>query len=400
MNRSKTLRLILTITLSLSYSYTLHAQSFSINTDGSEADTSAMLDIKSITKGLLVPRMTKPQRNAIYQPATGLMIYQTGPDSAGFHYYNGSSWNWFATATSSWNTTGNAGISAATQFLGTTDNNPLVFRTGNTERMRLTTNNELGIGTTTPNSTYGFAKVEIASEGFLAPTDLLIRNAASNAGYAPGLVFQHARGTLAAPLAVVNGDYAAALNVYAYDGTNYQLSQGIDFYTDGAVSGGIAPGRITFSTMNTSGVYSARMTIKNDGKIGINNTSPSSSLQVSGSFAVNVTLGLGGGASGTPVQISSQNAYIGLSPTGGNDYYELPDPATCPGRIYYIRNNNNPGADYAYIRSGGAGQICSGSGSCLGTGNYYAITTGDPNPVPKTVICISDGTNWTVGRID
>lgn len=380
----------------------LNAQSFSINTDGSAADTSAMLDIKSLSKGLLVPRMTKTQRNAIYQPATGLIIYQTGPDSAGFHYYDGGAWSWFTTPANnaSWKLSGNGGTNPSTQFIGTTDNNPLVFRTGNAELMRLTTNNELGIGTSTPNSSYGFAKVEIASEGFGAPTDLLVRNAANNAGYAPGLVFQHARGTLAAPTAVVNGDYLSTIVSMSHDGTNYIQSFGIDMYADGTVSTGIVPGRFEFRTMNTAGNYGARMVIKNDGKVGIGTATPSSNLQVSGSFAVNVTLGLTGGASGTPVQISSQNAYIGLSPTGGNDYYELPDPATCAGRIYYIRNNNNPGADYAYIRSGGSGQVCSGGGGCLGTGNYYAITTGDPNPVPKTVICISDGTNWTVGRID
>lgn len=386
--------------ITLIYSQTLNAQSFSINTDGSVADTSAILDIKSIAKGLLVPRMNKTQRNAIYQPATGLLVYQAGPDSTGFHYYDGGSWNWLATPATTWALTGNSGTNASTNFIGTTDNNPLVFRTQGSELMRLTTNKELGIGTSTPNSSYGFAKVEIASEGFGAATDLLIRNAANSAGYAPGLVFQHARGTLAAPLAVVNGDYAAALSVFTYDGAAYQLSQGIDFYTDGAVSAGITPSRIQFFTTNTAGNTGVRMVIKNDGKIGINNTAPSSTLQVNGTFAVNVSLGLNGGASGAPVQISSQNAYIGLSPAAGNDYYELPDPTTCPGRIYYIRNNNNPGADYAYIRSGGSGQVCSGSGGCLGAGNYYAITTGDPNPVPKTVICISDGTNWTVGRID
>jgi hypothetical protein len=41
--------------------------------------------------GLLVPRMTETQRDAISPAATGLMIYQTD-GTAGFYYYNGSSW--------------------------------------------------------------------------------------------------------------------------------------------------------------------------------------------------------------------------------------------------------------------------------------------------------------------
>lgn len=67
------------------------AQSVSINTDGTKADTSAILDMKSTTKGLLVPRMTAAQRNAIFTPATGLLVYQTD-GSTGFYYYTGSAW--------------------------------------------------------------------------------------------------------------------------------------------------------------------------------------------------------------------------------------------------------------------------------------------------------------------
>ena len=54
-------------------------------------DASSALDITSITKGLLIPRMTKTQRDEISSPATGLMIYQTD-GTVGFYYYNGSSW--------------------------------------------------------------------------------------------------------------------------------------------------------------------------------------------------------------------------------------------------------------------------------------------------------------------
>src|ERR1700754_1012407 len=54
-------------------------------------DASSLLEIKSTKKGLLIPRMTKAQRDAISNPATGLMIYQTN-SNAGFYYYNGTVW--------------------------------------------------------------------------------------------------------------------------------------------------------------------------------------------------------------------------------------------------------------------------------------------------------------------
>ncbi|MBI3943676.1 MAG: hypothetical protein HY326_11740 [Chloroflexi bacterium] len=50
-----------------------------------------------------------------------------------------------------WLLGGNGGTNPATQFLGTTDGQPLGFRTGNTERMRLDTNGRLGIGVSVPN---------------------------------------------------------------------------------------------------------------------------------------------------------------------------------------------------------------------------------------------------------
>jgi hypothetical protein len=53
---------------------------------------SAALDITSTTQGLLIPRMLAGDRTAIDTPATGLMVYQTD-GTAGFYYYNGSSWS-------------------------------------------------------------------------------------------------------------------------------------------------------------------------------------------------------------------------------------------------------------------------------------------------------------------
>ncbi len=48
-----------------------------INADNSAPDNSAMLDVKSTSKGLLIPRMTTADRDVIESPADGLMIFNT-----------------------------------------------------------------------------------------------------------------------------------------------------------------------------------------------------------------------------------------------------------------------------------------------------------------------------------
>jgi hypothetical protein len=52
---------------------------------------SAAFEVDSTTKGLLLPRMTKTQRDAIGSPAAGLMVYQTD-NTPGLRVYNGTSW--------------------------------------------------------------------------------------------------------------------------------------------------------------------------------------------------------------------------------------------------------------------------------------------------------------------
>lgn len=78
----------------------IYAQNVGINADGSVPDGSAMLDVKSTTGGILIPRMSEAQKDAISAPATGLMVYQTN-NTAGFYYYNGSVWTLIGTGSGS-----------------------------------------------------------------------------------------------------------------------------------------------------------------------------------------------------------------------------------------------------------------------------------------------------------
>ncbi len=71
---------------------------------GIEPDDSAMLDVSSTEKGMLIPRMTSVQRLAITNPANGLLVFDT--DEIAFYFCDGENWNKLIDENSSSNFTG------------------------------------------------------------------------------------------------------------------------------------------------------------------------------------------------------------------------------------------------------------------------------------------------------
>lgn len=115
-------------------------------------DASAGLEVSFNNRGILIPRVTLTGINdnaTIPQPATSLLVYNTnagmgGGGGAGYYYNAGTpaapNWTRIATGIASgtpWNITGNSGTNPATNFIGTTDNTALVFRTNNIPSGRL-----------------------------------------------------------------------------------------------------------------------------------------------------------------------------------------------------------------------------------------------------------------------
>ena len=80
-------------------------------------NASSLLEMVSTSKGLLIPRMTIAQRNAIATPATGLLIYLTD-GTKGFYYYSGTGWAAVGSTTSANKTLSNlSAITAVSQSL-------------------------------------------------------------------------------------------------------------------------------------------------------------------------------------------------------------------------------------------------------------------------------------------
>jgi trimeric autotransporter adhesin len=104
-------------------------------------NASSLLEIKSSNRGLLIPRInlvSETDEVTIANPATSLLLYNTNallPDGEGYYFWNATRWSKFATrsnlANLAWGTAGNAATNPANDFIGTTDNKPLVFKTNN-----------------------------------------------------------------------------------------------------------------------------------------------------------------------------------------------------------------------------------------------------------------------------
>ena len=80
---------IVTLLAAVLITATTYAQ---IGINNETPDASAALDITSTTAGLLIPRMTNAQRQAISNPAAGLQVFVTDFDSGSFMFYNGTEW--------------------------------------------------------------------------------------------------------------------------------------------------------------------------------------------------------------------------------------------------------------------------------------------------------------------
>ena len=106
-----------------------------INLDGSLPSASAMLDIKSTDKGLLIPRMSSAQRIAIASPAEGLMVFDITTGT--FWFYKSATWTELTSAPSYWQNAGSS-IYYSTGSVGIGDATPASLLTvGNGDKFQV-----------------------------------------------------------------------------------------------------------------------------------------------------------------------------------------------------------------------------------------------------------------------
>lgn len=120
----------------------------------------AILEIESNNKGLLIPRIALRSTTSpipLKNFTKGMIVYNTsstGNLSPGLYYCDGTSWikaNTDTNQNESWKLSGNNNITS-NSFLGSITNFPLIMKTNNLERLRITEKGWVGIGTSTPQA--------------------------------------------------------------------------------------------------------------------------------------------------------------------------------------------------------------------------------------------------------
>ena len=287
-------------------------------------DASSILDLVATDKGLLVPRMTQAQRSAITTPATGLLVYQTD-GSSGFYYYDGSGWEKINTGTiNAWELGGNNGTNPANDFIGTADATDLVFRTDNTERMRITSDGSIGIGTNLPSGNL------------------------------------HLHGSTGAKMFITHSSVS-----------NNGLELGLNL-SDEAIIRNQENGPLLFFTNNTQ-----RMVITAGGNVGIGVTTPTAQLHTTGTVRFeNYSSGTNGAIlrtnttgdlgitnfSGSSSDVLRGDGTFGPVPGGGNNWGILGNSSTVDG-THFIGTTDNKALNFRVnnIKSGRIGTGSDGS---------------------------------------
>ena len=109
-------------------SISIHAQSMGISSETIIPDPSSILEMRTTEKGILIPRMTAAERDAITLPANGLMIYNTETNQ--YNFYNGTAWFFLGSTAYLYATSGETAYTTSTADVVITDMTKTALKAG------------------------------------------------------------------------------------------------------------------------------------------------------------------------------------------------------------------------------------------------------------------------------
>jgi hypothetical protein len=290
-----------------------------------------------------------------------------------------------SSSANAWALPGNAGTVSGTNFLGVTDNTSLTIRTNNISHAVLDSTGNLGIGTAIAFTTGGPEKLLVNAGNTTSFNAMIAKGSVNN--YFQLNINNQSPGANASSDLVATADNGNEIINFADMGINSSANTAgvmgnagdAYLYTTGnnLVVGTASPGMAAiFLTGGTTVATNERMRINGAGNVGINDPTPSSTLQLRGSLGLPVTTKTSGGT------VASTDFSTICNNTSGSITVNLPTAAGIQGRIYVIKK----------ISAAGNNVTIDGFGSeTIDGGMTYSITT-----QYSYVMIQSDGTNWYI----
>lgn len=306
------------------------SQGVSINSTGNPPEASAGLDVDFTNRGMLLPRLTKLQRDAISSPATGLLIFQTD-NTPGYYFFDGSTWQSFIFGVSNLNNWTKSGNDLYNNNTGNTGIGTTTFDATNPEKLKV------DAGTTTSkNVISGYGSID-------SYLQLNIRNTSNGVNASSDVIATNDAGD------ENKGYIDLGINSSNYNQAAYNIGGKNDAYlycvgnTGGSPQGGnLSIGTASGSTsirFHTGGTTTAfeRMRVDANGYVGIGTTGPAGILDVQGGTA-------GSNIDGKPVTIYAQNG--GTNNKAGGDIILKPGNGGGTGSPGSFKLLNGSGSGY------------------------------------------------------
>lgn len=326
--------------------------------------TKSILDLTATDKGLLLPRMTTAQRIAIAPSAItdkSMQVFDT--DTNTIWFWNGTVWvenggkNIYSTNGA---LSGDRVVTQGAFKLNFISTNPsggvsITGAPGNPAGGGF-----LGIGTTSPAGRLHLENPNGDDEG----NDFLFDDYGNQV---PTMFFRHANGTKSAPADLAVGSVIGRIVFSPRYNGNLSYTNGSWIQSSKRTNTTTTDSDLEFVTSNIT-----RMKIAETGNVGINTSSPLSTLDVAGSLGLNYT------TTSTNFTLGNNNYSLMVNGAGGVTI-TLPAASSCTNRIYSILN-------------------------AASTNVFYSSTITDPVTggvrnfvVAQTLDMIqSDGTNWII----
>jgi len=291
-----------------------------------------------------------------------------------------------SSSSNAWSLAGSAGTSSGTNFLGTTDNTSLSFRTNNISHAVLDSTGNLGVGTAVSFNATAPEKL-LVSAGATSSYNAVVARGSVNNYFQLNINNQNA-GTNASSDVVATADYGNVTSNYVDLGINssvntsgvmgnaddaYLYSAGNNLVL-GTANSGMA---MIFLTGGASETTNERFRITGAGSVGVNNPSPSSTLMVRGSLATSISTKTGSAT------LAATDFSTMCNNTTGAVTMTLPTAAGIAGRIYILKKTSAAGNNVTVAGYNGVETI-DGSTTFAITNQYSYL------------MIQSDGTNWYI----